>query len=111
VGIQAYEMIPDKDLDAFYHMALLHLVNNDPGGARATAAEMIAQVPTHLFGLYTAAQAEQAMGNRDASRALYEQFLASYDEELAIDRSEYEEHAAVLPAMRDNARQILGVEP
>src|SRR5690606_31006514 len=50
MGIQAYEMVPDKDLDAFYHMALLHLVNNDPGGARATAAEMIAQVPAHLFG-------------------------------------------------------------
>lgn len=111
MGIQAYEMVPDKDLDAYYHMALLHLVNNDPAGARNTAEAMIAQAPTHLFGLYTAGQAEQALGNREASREFYERFLASYDEEIAVQRPEYQEHEAVLPAMRDNARQVLGVTP
>ncbi len=111
MAVQAYEMVPNKDLDAFYHMALLHLVNNDPVGARNTAEQMITQVPTHLFGLYTAGQAEQALGNSEASRDFYERFLANYDEELAVQRPEYQEHEAVLPAMLDNARQVLGATP
>jgi hypothetical protein len=111
MAIQAYGLVPGLDLDGHYHLALLHLVNNDPAGARRTAGVMLEQVPTHLFGLYTAAQSEQAMGNQEAARELYRQFLANYDAEIGVDRFEYTEHERVLPAMRDDAERILGGVP
>jgi hypothetical protein len=111
IAIQAYGLLGDLDLDGHYHVALMHLVNNDAAGARRTAALMLEQVPTHLFGLYTAAQSEQAMGNHNAARELYRQFLANYEAEIAEDRFEYTEHERVLPAMREDAERILGGVP
>ncbi len=111
MAIQAYGLVAELDLDAHYHVALLHLVNNDAAGARRTAAIMLDLVPTHLFGLYTAAQAEQAMSNRDTALTFYRQFLENYDAELAEDRFEYTEHERVLPAMRVDAQRIVSAAP
>lgn len=107
MGILAYRQIPEPNLDALYHLALLHLVNNDPAGASAVADEILAEVPVHLFGLYTAAQARTLMGDRQDALGFYRRFLENFEAELEIARDEYLEHEAILPAMRDDATRIV----
>ena len=105
MAVAAYEMAAPLDLDGRYHLAILHLVNNDPEAARAETAVILTEVPTHLFGLFTAGQAEDLAGNRDRAVERYDEFLRNYDAEVSLDRPEYLEHARVLPAMRDQAEE------
>lgn len=105
MAISAYDLVPELDLDGRYHIAVLHLVNNDAASARAVADDILEQVPTHLFGLFTAAQAETLAGRPAEAATLYKQFLDEYGDEMVSGRPEYEEHAPVLPAMRQEAEQ------
>lgn len=107
MAVSAYGMVADLDLDGRYHVAVIQLVNNQPTEALATANLILAEVPTHLFGHFTAAEAEQMLGNEEAAAAHYRQFLDNFDAELATGRVEYEEHEPVLPGMREQATQIL----
>ena len=108
MAIAAYEDVPELDADGHYHMAVLHLAAGDPAAARARADSILADAPEHLFGLFTAAQAEQALGNTGAARALYARFNESFDAEMALGRAEYGEHQAVMPMMRQEASAAVG---
>lgn len=107
MAISAYEMVADPTIDDRYHIAVLYLVNADPEGARAVTREILDQIPTHLFGLYTAAQAELLMGNREGAIELYAEFLDNFEEESAIERPEYVDHAVLLPAMFEDATRMV----
>ncbi len=107
MALAAYEQVPTLNLDGHYHMAVLHLADGDPNSARARADSILAEAPTHLFGLFTAAQAEQALGNSAEARAFYEQFNEAFEAESAMARTEYTEHSAVMPLMREEAAQAL----
>lgn len=107
MALMAYQRVPDIDLDGRYHLAVLQLVNNDPQSARAQADTILAAEANHLYGLFTAAQAEQAMGNQSAARDLFQRFLANFDTEVDRDRPEYRDHAQVLPAMREEAQRAV----
>lgn len=108
MALAAYEDVPELDADGHYHMAVLHLAAGDPAAARARADSILAGAPDHLFGLFTAAQSEQAMGNTSAARELYARFNESFDAEMALGRAEYGEHQAVMPMMRQEAREAVG---
>lgn len=107
MAIAAYEAVPDMDADGHYHMAVLHLAGGQPEAARARADSILAVAPDHLFGLFTAAQAEQALGNSAAARELYSRFNDRFDDEVAAGRTEYSEHQAVMPMMREEARRAV----
>jgi hypothetical protein len=103
MAIMAYQRVDSLDADGRYHLAALQLVAGDPAAARAQADTILASSPTHLFGLFTAAEAEQRRGDAPAARALYKKFLDAYESEVAKKLPEYEEHAQGLPAMREEA--------
>ena len=107
MALAAYEDVPQLDADGHYHMAVLHLAAGDPAAARARADSILAGAPDHLFGLFTAAQSEQAMGNTTAARELYGRFNESFDAEMALGRAEYGEHQAVMPMMRQEALEAV----
>jgi hypothetical protein len=107
MALAAYQRVGALDLDARYHITLLHLVNGDAAAARAEAGVILDEAPTHLLALSTAAEAEALLGNREAARALYSQFLENYDTEIATSRREYTDHASVLPVMREDATEFL----
>jgi uncharacterized membrane-anchored protein len=107
MALSAYDRVPDLDVDGRYHLTVLHLVNGDPISAREEASFILEAEPDHLFGLYMAAEAEAAMGDMEAARALYTRFLANYDAQINRDLPEYRDHAAVLPANRAEAERIL----
>lgn len=108
MALAAYDQVPTLDIDGHYHMAVLHLADGDPTSARARADSILAEAPTHLFGLFTAAQSEQALGNAAQARAFYEQFDEAFEAESALARAEYSEHSAVMPLMREEVAQALG---
>lgn len=110
MALAAYEQVPDLDLDGRYHDAVLHLVDGDPAAARAQADSILAAEPSHLFGLFTAAQAEEALGREAAARQLYQRFLNNYESESARNLPEYRDHAQVLPINRAEAERATSGE-
>lgn len=107
MAVMAYQRVDTLDADGRYHLAALQLVAGDYPAARAQADSLLAGNPSHLFGLFTAAQAELGRGNQAAAKALYQRFVRSYDAEVARKLPEYEEHAQGLPAMKAEAERVL----
>ncbi len=107
MAVMAYQRVDSLDADGRYHLAALHLVAGDYPAARAQADTLLAANPSHLFGLFTAAQAELGRGNQAAAKALYQRFLQSYDAEVAKKLPEYEEHAQGLPSMKEEAQRVV----
>jgi hypothetical protein len=103
MAIMAYQRVEALDTDGRYHLAALHLVARDYPAARAEADTILAASPTHLFGLFSAGEAEAGRGNAAAAKEFYQRFLRAYDAEVAKRLPEYEEHAQGLPAMRTQA--------
>lgn len=108
MALAAYDMAGQPDTDARYHIGALHMVAGDPAAARAQADTILASNPRHLFGLFTAAQAEQERGNTEEVRALYRRFLDAYDAEIARGLPEYQAHQPALPGMRAEAARVVG---
>jgi len=108
MALAAYERVGPLDLDGHYHVAILHLVNNDPVAARREADTILGQEPSHLLGLFTAAQSAEMLGDHAQAETFYRRFLESYDDEIVLGRPEYEEHAPVLPVMRSDAMNKVG---
>jgi hypothetical protein len=108
MSIAAYGRVDSLDVDGHYHLGILQLVAGDGKAARAEADTILATNPNHLFGLFTAAQAERALGNRTQAVAFYKRFLASYDAETKRALPEYKEHDQALPPMRTEAQKEAG---
>ena len=106
MAVQAYQMANVTDADGRYHLAALQIVNGDYPAARAQADTILAANPSHLFGLFTAGEAESDRGNTAAAKDFYTRFLRSYDAEVAKKLPEYEEHAQGLPAMKAQAARM-----
>jgi tetratricopeptide (TPR) repeat protein len=107
MAIGAYQRVDSLDADGRYHLAALQLVGGNFAGARAEADSILARNPTHLFGLFAAADAERERGNTAAAKDLYQRFLRAYDAEVAKKLPEYEEHSQGLPAMKAAAEQAV----
>jgi hypothetical protein len=103
MAIMAYQRVDTLDVDGRYHLAALQLVAHDYPAARAQADSILAASPTHLFGLFSAAAAEEGKGNAAGARDFYLRFIRAYDAEVAKKLPEYEEHSQGLPAMRAQA--------
>lgn len=106
MALDAYERV-EPDADARYHVGVLHLLAGDPAAARAQAEAILADAPTHLFGLFTAAQAARAAGDTRAALDFYQRFLEHYPAEIARDLPEYSAHAAGFPEMRAEAQAFV----
>ena len=105
MALSAYQRVSPLDADARYHLGTLQLFAGAPEAARAQADTILATDPDHLFGLYTAAQAERALGQEDAARARYRRFLEVADAEIARQRPEYQAHEPALRIMRAEAER------
>ncbi|HEX5727456.1 MAG TPA: hypothetical protein VFX98_18435, partial [Longimicrobiaceae bacterium] len=108
MALQAHQLVPDLDSDGRYHYGVLLLVAGDGPGARAQADSILARDSTHLFGLFTAAQAARGMGEREEALRLFRSFLAAYPREVGRDLPEYQDHRNAFPAMREEAERETG---
>ncbi|HEX8905278.1 MAG TPA: zinc ribbon domain-containing protein [Longimicrobiaceae bacterium] len=105
MAVMAYQRVDSLDMDGRYHLAALNLTAGQWNAARAQADTMLAASPTHLFGLFVAAQAEAGRGNQAAAKEFYRRFLAAYDAEVARKLPEYEEHSQGLAPMKAQAER------
>jgi hypothetical protein len=108
MAIGAYGRVGQLDTDGRYHLAVLHLVGGDARSALSEANTILAAEPQHLFGLFTAAQAETQLGNRARAQALYQRFLSAFETERSRDLVEYRDHQQALAPMRQEAERAVG---
>jgi len=107
LALGAYAELDELDLDARYHVALLHLAAKQAQAALAQSDTMLAQVPEHLLALLVGARAYEDLGQPDRAADYYERFLAAHTPAVAASRQEYMDHARVLGMRRQAAIEYL----
>lgn len=108
MAIEAYRLARPLDEDGLFHLSLLQRAAGDFEAALATALEGLEDNPDHLLNLSAAAESARELGDTDAATAHYTRMLEAWDREVAAARVEYEEHARVLPLIREDAETHLG---
>ena len=103
----AYELARPLDEDGLFHLSLLQRAGGDFQASLDTALEGLRQNPNHLLNLSSAAEASLQLGDVGGGREYYQRLLDSWDGELASGRSEYDEHAPLLPLIREDAEAFL----
>ncbi len=104
MAIQAHQLFGVLDRDARYHLALLHSVSGTPGLALIQADSLDLEAPGHLFGAMLRGSIARMQGDSLRLGEAYAAFLANYDEEMAVGRGEYQEHATSIEAFLEEAR-------
>ncbi len=108
MALQSYAMLPALDVDARYHVGVLHLAGGDAAGALAQADSIQRVTPTHLFGFMLRARAFETQQNARAALQAYRDFLKNEAAERARRRPEYDEHAQNLDAFHTQAVEATG---
>jgi hypothetical protein len=108
MAIAAHDMARPLNPDQLYHLALLHRSGGDNAAELAAAREALTLDADHLLGLMAAAEASQALGNRDEARQFAARFLEVYVSQRARNLEEYQQHASQLEAFQQEARALTG---
>jgi hypothetical protein len=91
----------DRDVDARYHMATLHLLVGQFPPTLALADTILAESPGNLMGWYLRGVVAEFQGDSATMRAAREEFRKGFDAELAKGHDEYVHHADMLRQYRD----------
>ncbi|HUL50299.1 MAG TPA: hypothetical protein VLT79_09825, partial [Gemmatimonadales bacterium] len=105
MALQSYAMLPSLDVDARYHVGVLHLAGGDAAGALEQADSIRRVAPTHLFGFMLRARADEAEHNASGALQAYRDFLRNEAAERAKHLPEYDEHAQNLQAFHTQAAE------
>lgn len=107
MALDAYEIARPLDTDGLFHLALLQRVDLDFEASLATAREGLEMDPDHLLHLSAAAEASRELGRLDEARGYYVRLLEVWEVESVRDLEDYEEHAPLLPVIRQDALDFL----
>jgi hypothetical protein len=105
MALGAYEQLDDRDIDARYHAAVLHLQVGDFPAARALADTILAESPGHLFGFVVRGEVAELQHNSRTRAQAQRDFLAHYDAEMGAKRVEYLEHRPVVDEFKAEAEK------
>jgi len=108
MAVAAYEQAEPLDADGLYHLSTLQRLSDDPAAALETARRILAETPTHLFGLSEAGEASLALGEEAQAQEYFQAILDNWADEQAIARPAYQMHPAVMPAIRATAEANAG---
>lgn len=86
----------DRDIDARYHMATLHLLVGQFPPTLALADTILAESPDNLMGWYLRGVVAEFQGDSAAMRTAQAEFRRLFDAELAKGHDEYVHHAEML---------------
>jgi len=103
MALGAYNQLPALDVDARFHIGLIHLAGGESAGALAQADTILTSTPTHLFGFVLRAHAYQQLGDPTRERRAYADFLRNEPAERARNRPEYDDHKTSLDAIHEEA--------
>jgi hypothetical protein len=107
MALDAYEIARPLDTDGLFHLALLQRVDLDFEASLATAQEGLEMDADHLLHLSAAAEASRELGRLDEARGYYVRLLEVWEAESERDLEDYEEHAPLLPVIRQDALDFL----
>ena len=107
MAINAYELAQPLNDDGLFHLSLLQRAAADYEESLATARQGLQANPEHLLNLSSAAEASLQLGDAQAGQEFYERLLDAWDGEIAAARTEYDEHAPLLPLIREDAEAFL----
>jgi hypothetical protein len=103
MALGAYQQLDDRDVDARYHAAVLHLQVGDFAPAYALADTILQTSPHHLFGYLIRGTAAGFQDDTAARARAERDFLANYRAEMAANRVEYLEHKPALDEFKTQA--------
>ncbi len=105
MALGAYQQLDDRDIDARYHAAVLHIGVGDFAPAYALADTIARESPHHLFGSIIRGTAAGLQGDSAAAAMAERQFLKDYPGEMAAKRVEYLEHRPVIEEFKKEAEE------
>jgi hypothetical protein len=103
MALGAYQQLDDRDVDARYHAAVLHLEVGDFAPAYALADTILQESPHHLFGYLIRGTAARLQDDAAARARAERDFLTNYRSEMAVNRAEYLEHKPAIEEFRAEA--------
>jgi hypothetical protein len=103
MALGAYQQLDNRDVDARYHAAVLHLEVGDFAPAYALADTILQQSPHHLFGYLIRGTAARFQDDATARARAERDFLTNYRAEMAANRVEYLEHRPALDEFKTQA--------
>jgi tetratricopeptide (TPR) repeat protein len=103
MALSAYAQLPTLDADTRFHVGMLELAAGDANAALAEADTIGRSIPTHLFIYILRAHAYEELGNKALEQKAYADFLRHETAELALKRSEYDEHRNPLNSFHNEA--------
>lgn len=110
MAVDAYELARPLDTDGLFHLALLQRVSLDFEASLATALEGLEEDPENVLLLSAAAEAHLEMGREEEAREYYGRMLEVWDEQMERDLEDYEHHQNLLPILRADAEELLGLD-
>lgn len=110
MALGAYALVPDPDLDARFHAALLHLDIGDWDGARALADTMLVQQPGNLYAYLVRGTAAGFQQDQAALRQAQGDFEEHYAAEMQARGTQYAEHTDLVSNFHQEAKAA-GVVP
>lgn len=98
MALGAYDQLPasDRDADARYHMAALHLLVGQFPAALALADTILTLSPNNLTGYYIRGLAAEFQADSGAARDARRAFRANFDTEIGKAQPEYTHHRPLL---------------
>jgi hypothetical protein len=105
MALGAYQQLDDRDVDARYHAAVLHLEVGDFAPAYALADTILQKSPHHLFGYLIRGTGARFQDDAAARARAERDFLTNYRAEMAANRVEYLEHKPAIEEFRKEAEK------
>ena len=104
MAVQTYRMLGTLDSDARYDLGMILAIGADPEGALAQADSIEQNFPNHLLAKVVRATVAQLAGDQAAQNSAYQEFLAAFAAESALDRPEYQAHSGTIDSFNEEAR-------
>jgi len=100
MAVAAYGRVTNLDADAHYHLGLLYLQLDELDQVREQIAIMRQNAPRHLLALLLEHEVASRAGDTEAAARAAGEFAASYGDEVATARPEYEAHRFAIDRFR-----------
>lgn len=107
MALDAHDMAQPLSEVRLFRLSFLQRVATEYDQALATALDGLARDPNHLLLLSAAAEASRELGDLEGARTYFQQLVDVWEAETALDRQDYQDHARLLPILREDAQTFL----
>jgi zinc-ribbon domain len=103
MAVQAYELLGTMDSDSRYDLGMIYTVSGETAQALAQADTLEQTYPNHLLAKVIRAAVAQLTGDEATLGTEYREYLDAFDDEIALDRIEYNAHRRTIDSFKEEA--------